>query len=878
MPNPKTTYLKCYTPPTHLVSHIFLDIRIDSDKTTVRCVQQIKYNPLCSNSQNKIILNGIDLNLISISIDSKPLNSDEYKCASDSLTIFEVPKSFTLETLVKIDPQSNFTLSGLYVSSDGYFTQCEAQGFRRITYYLDRPDVMSKFTTRITADRKRFPVLLSNGNLTSKGKDNNKHWAEWDDPFPKPSYLFAMVAADLDILEDQVKTKSGRMVKLNIYAQHKKIPQCLFAMECLKKAIKWDEDNFDLEIDLEQYSIVAVDDFNMGAMENKGLNIFNSKYILAKPELSTDLDYMFIDRVIAHEYFHNWTGNRVTCRDWFQLSLKEGLTVFRDQEYGADMYSRATQRIQEVRNLRNVQFPEDASAMAHAVRPESYEEINNFYTATVYEKGAEIVRMINTLIGSKKFKKGMKIYFDRHDGTAATTDDFVQAMQDASSIDLTQFKLWYDRPGTPRVKVDSKYEKKSKTYHLWITQELKCYDFSHEKAMHIPIKLGLISQEGNDMMTTIGESQAKSSSHTISLTNQKEYFNFKAVNEEPVLSIFREFSAPVILTNQQDPMALTHQLSYDSDDFNRWEASQILFCEVILKNVKAIQSKEKPKYPTFLLDAILKLLNNRDIDQAFLAEVLSLPSDHFLAEKLEIVDPESLYLSRVDLLRNIAGHCKTRLINLYKENVTNSPYSPDAHSSGRRALKNVTLRYLMELNDEEAKNWCKKQFNSSDNMTDTISSLSLICDLDPESENWALNQFYNKWKSEPSVIDKWFSIQAGTRSPDTLDKVRSLTTHEAFDYTNPNKVYSLIRRFGSNHRQFHAADGSGYEFMAKQILHMDKINPQVAARLSRTFDRCPRFDKDRWRIAQSVLRKINATTSLSNDTKEIVSKTLYRSS
>ena len=875
MKSTNITFLKNYEVSEYLITDVQLDISISKNKTTVTAKLKIKENPNHPKPSGTIFLNGSQLTLVSVAIDNSLLAKDDYQLKDDILIIPGIPQSFVLTTEVKITPRSNSSLSGLYVSKNGYFTQCEAEGFRRITYFLDRPDIMATFTTKITANKNDYPTLLSNGNLVQSGEEGDNHWVIWKDPFPKPCYLFAMVAANLSVLADTFVTMSGRLINLNIYVPHGQKNRCQFAMNALKNAMKWDEDNFGLEIDLDQYAIVAVDDFNMGAMENKGLNIFNSKYILADPEISTDKDYMFIDRVVAHEYFHNWTGNRVTCRDWFQLSLKEGLTVFRDQEYGADTYSRSTQRIQEVRNLRNIQFPEDASAMAHAVRPQSYVEINNFYTATVYEKGAEIVRMIDSLLGKEQFVKGMNLYFERHDGTAATTDDFVSAMQDASNYDLSQFKLWYDRPGTPKLTARGTYNEALQTYELVLEQSLTGFDFTKEEPLHIPVAVGLIGAKGIDLNIQLENNRENKTTHLISLKKKRQSYMFSNVSEKPVPSILRGFSAPVILEYSKDPISLRHQMAYDSDSFNRWEACQTLTIQVLLKNIHRIQTRTLPEYPDYYISAMRQLLESSRKDPSFLAEVITLPSENFMAEQVNIVDPESIHNARVNLRKHIATAFRNLMLEIYTENSIVQPYSPDSFSAGKRALKNTCLQYLMELEENDIKLMCIDQFKNADNMTDRLSSLVSILNNDSQKKEWALQHYYSQWKNDPSAIDKWFSVQASSRAIDTLKIVKSLTQHKAFDYSNPNKVYALIRSFGVNHLRFHDKSGEGYNFLADQIIKLDGINPQVAARISRSYDRCKRLDHDRWSLACKALTKINNFSSLSKDTREVISKILH---
>jgi aminopeptidase N len=733
-----------------------------------------------------------------------------------------VPDAFTLETVTRIVPQRNTKLEGLYATQNGFVTQCEAQGFRRITWFIDRPDVMARYTTTV---RAKYPVLLSNGNLVASGEG----WARFQDPFPKPSYLFALVAANLEVLEDEYKGK-----KLFVYVEPGKLDQAGWAMDCLKRAIAWDEKRFGLALDLDQYKIVAVGDFNSGAMENKGLNIFNAKYVLARSDVATDVDYLNIDRVVAHEYFHNWTGNRVTCRDWFQLSLKEGLTVFRDQEYGADTYSRALTRIQEVRALRAGQFAEDAGPMRHPVRPQSYLEIRNFYTMTVYEKGAEVVRMQHTLLGEEKFQAGMRLYFQRHDGQAVTCDDFVQAMQDASGIDLAQFRRWYDVAGTPVVKASGEFKDGVFTLHL---------KQSMNPPFHIPFAV------------KIGRREA-----VLSLKKAEESFRFEA-HERPVPSLLRGFSAPVILEYPYSEADLLHLMANDDDPFNRWEAGQRLATRAIL------EAKGVP--PAAFVAAARSMLQDRD--PAFAAEALNLPAESFLAEQMDVVDPDALHQSRNRLRRELALALKEALIARYAELHGKGPYSPDAVSAGRRALRNLCLSYLVEIGESAL---AYEQFRTADNMTDAMAALAALANVDCPERQPALDAFYAKWQREPLVVDKWLAVQAGSRLPGTLARVNELLFHPAFDIKVPNKVYALIRAFSANHVRFHAADGAGYAFLADQVIALNALNPQVAARMARGFDRWKRFDENRKGKARAALERIRDSQDLTKDVAEIVGKAL----
>jgi aminopeptidase N len=831
-PQAKAILLKDYTPPPFLIGRVALDVEIRADDALVKATLSIKRN---GPSAAPLALDGDELELVSVLLDGKQV---PHKVTADTLSIADVPDAFTLETVTRIVPQKNTKLEGLYATQSGFVTQCEAQGFRRITWFLDRPDNLAVYTVTIHADAAKYPVLLSNGNLISSGKEqNNRHWATFEDPFPKPSYLFALVAADLEFIKEKIKSKSGKDKTLYIYVEKGKLDQAGWSMDCLKRAIAWDEKRFGLELDLDEYKIVAVGDFNSGAMENKGLNIFNTKYVLARPDVATDVDYLNIDRVVAHEYFHNWTGDRVTCRDWFQLSLKEGLTVFRDQEYGADTYSRAVTRIQEVRGLRAGQFAEDAGPMAHPVRPQSYEEIRNFYTMTVYEKGAEVVRMQHTLLGEEKFQAGMRLYFQRHDGQAVTCDDFVQAMQDASGVDLSQFRRWYDVAGTPVLDCSGSYE--NGTFTLHVKQSMY-------PPFHIPFAVKIGDRE-----------------EVLSIKQAEQKFEFKS-QSRPVPSLLRGFSAPVILNYPYTEAELVHLMAHDDDPFNRWEAAQRLSADFIL-NRKGVPS------PAFL-EAVQKLLKLKD--PAFVAETLSLPSETFLAEQMEVVDPDALHASRNALRHALAFRFKTEFLDIYRREKIQTPYSPDAASAGKRALRNLALAYLMELETPDLVALCYEQFGQSDNMTEQFAALASLANSNAPQRTIALESFYGKWKDEPLVVDKWLAVQAGSRHPDTLGRVRELLSHPAFDIKVPNKVYSLIRSFSANHARFHAADGAGYAFLADQVLALDKLNPQVAARMARGFDRWKKFDMARKEKARTQLARIRDEKGLSRDVAEIVTKAL----
>ncbi len=873
-PTPQVIHLKDYTPPAFLVDRVALDIDLRDDHALVKATLTVRRN---GTSDAPLALDGDELVLQSVALDGRMLGQTEYRADGQQLVIPGVPDAFTLETVCRIEPEKNTQLMGLYASKNGYFTQCEAEGFRRITYFLDRPDVMARYTTTIHADKARYPVLLSNGNLAAQGDEaGGRHWATWDDPFPKPAYLYAMVAAKLDRLDDTFITRSGRNAKLSVFVEPGKLDQSAFAMDALKRAMKWDEEVFGLELDLDGYMIVAVGDFNMGAMENKGLNIFNTKYVLARPDIATDTDFFNIDRVVAHEYFHNWTGNRVTCRDWFQLSLKEGLTVFREQEYGADMYSRPVMRIQEVRGLRAAQFPEDASPMAHPVRPTSYMEISNFYTATVYEKGAEVVRMIHTLIGKDAFRRGMDLYFQRHDGQAVTTDDFVQAMADASGVDLTQFKRWYEQAGTPVLRTRGAYDAAARTYTLEVEQNCPPTPGQPEKQpFHIPLALGLVGPDGRDMPLRLqGEAAAQGTRRVLSVHAARERFVFTDVAEKPVPSLLRDFSAPVILRHDYGEAELTHLMAHDSDAFNRWEAGQRLATRLLLRGVQAVRDGQVLDVPEAFLDAFERLLTDPAVDPAFAAEALALPSEAFLGEQMEVIDPDAIHGVRVAVRVRIADRLRAQLLERYHALAPRGPYSPDAAASGQRALRNLCLGYLMELGDPAMQALCVNQFEAATNMTDALTALVALANADIPQRQTALDHFYDKWRHEALVVDKWLSVQATSRLPGALARVRALMQHPGFSIRNPNKVYALIGGFRNNQLHFHAADGAGYRFLAEQIIALDRLNPQVAARMARGFDRWKKFDAGRQAHARAALESIRDSAGLSRDVCEIMTRAL----
>ena len=863
-----TVHLKDYTPPPWLIDTVHLDVDIGTEGTLVRATLSCERNPAAAHSP--MILDGEDLETLSVSVDGKLLSTEAYSVSENQLILNTLPERFTLETRVRIQPDKNTQLSGLYRSRDGYFTQCEPQGFRRITWFTDRPDVMARYIVTVHADKAAFPFLLSNGNPVGSGDEaQGRHFATWEDPFKKPSYLFALVAGKLDVLRDTYQTASGRDVQLAIYVEPGKLDQCAHAMAALKKSMRWDEQRFGLECDLEHYMIVAVGDFNMGAMENKGLNIFNTKYVLARADVATDTDFENIDRVVAHEYFHNWTGNRVTCRDWFQLSLKEGLTVFRDQEFGADTHSRETARIREVRVLRAAQFPEDAGPMAHPVRPATYLEINNFYTATVYEKGAEVVRMIHTLIGKEAFRRGMDLYFERHDGQAVTCEDFVAAMADAAHFDFKPFMAWYRQAGTPLVTARGDYDAAVRRYTLTLAQTCAPTPGQDEKSPYlIPVAMGLVGSEGGDLDLGGGKTTC-----VLQFTEPTQSFVFENIPVVPVPSLLRDFSAPVVLECAYTEAELAHLLAHDSDSFNRWEAGQRLFGQLIRSAVVQLAQGRAIEWPGSVLVAARKVLLGPG-NPAFIAEALTLPGEATLAEQMELVDPEVLHQARSGLARFLASGLEVDFARLYNSLAATAAYQPDTVQAAQRRLRNLCLGYLNELDSAENRALARRQFDSAGNMTDQFAALSVLANAPGDEGDSALAAFYTRWQNEALVVDKWLAVQSSSRLPGTLARVESLIHHPAFDLRNPNKVYALIRTFGANHRHFHAADGEGYRFLAGQIALLDSINPQVASRLARSFDRWKRFDSERQRHAKAELELLRQQPELSRDVFEVVDKAL----
>ena len=869
--NNSVIYRKDYQQPNYLVKSVSLGFMIEPDFTVVK--SKIKFSRQNNSQNHQLELNGVDLELLQISIDGNKLNDEDYKVDEESLIVFEVPETFELQVENKIYPSQNKALEGLYQSGSFFLTQCEAEGFRKITYYPDRPDVMASFDVTLVADKEKYSVLLSNGNLVSSGNlSNGKHYARWSDPHPKPSYLFAIVAGDLSYIEENYLTSEGNNVVLRIYVEEENINSCQYAMDSLVRSMKWDEKRYGLAYDLSQYNIVATNDFNMGAMENKGLNIFNSKYVLARPETATDNDFIGVEAVIGHEYFHNWTGNRVTCQDWFQLSLKEGLTVFRDQEFTADMQSRAVKRIEDVRTLKAFQFTEDAGPMSHPIRPDSFIEINNFYTLTVYEKGAEVVRIYHTLFGEKGFRKGMDLYFKRHDGQAVTCDDFRKAMADANDTNLEQFELWYSQNGTPRVSIKEKYNKKKQKYTLSIKQKHpENVDKKDYQPMLIPIKVALFSEDG----TQLALDKAGNTEQVFQIVEKKQKLVFKNISSKPIASLFREYSAPVIVDFQQDTDNLVQLIKFDTDSYNRWDAAQIISSKVILGAYNSMCQNKDADCPKHFIQAMRQVLTDFETDPSLLAETLSLPDLKTLMVSMHDIKVDVLYKAREFVKKAMANALEVEFLSVYNQNFVEGDYQVESEDVAKRSLKNTCLAYLMCSDNPDIKRLCQQQYESANNMTDCISALSLYVHHQAEGYNDLLMDFFNKWHDNALVMDKWFIIQATSPAFGTLDKVYELMQHSAFSLENPNKVRSLIGAFASgNLLHFHHESGKGYEFLADQVIALNKINPQVASRMVSIFNTWKKFDKNRRELLSQQLMKIKDSADLSPDVFEIVDKAL----
>ena len=877
MRHPSTAAIRLadYRPADFAINSVELDFKLHPTHTRVVARLTLRRNPPGDHGA-PLVLDGDDLALLGVKLDGATLVPGDFEATPDRLTLAKVPDApFTLEIETELNPSGNTQLSGLYRSGSAYCTQCEAEGFRRITYFLDRPDVLSVYTTRIEADKSDAPILLSNGNPGERGDiaGTDRHYAVWRDPFRKPSYLFALVGGDLGVVRDSFTTMSGRNVALAIYVEHGKQARAGYAMEALKRSMRWDEEKFGREYDLDVFNIVAVSDFNMGAMENKGLNIFNDKYVLASPDTATDGDYAGIEGVIAHEYFHNWTGNRITCRDWFQLCLKEGLTVFRDQEFSADMRSRAVERIGDVRGLRLAQFPEDAGPLAHPVRPDVYHEINNFYTSTVYEKGAEIIRMLKTLIGDETFRLGMDLYFERFDGTAATVEDFLSCFAAASGRDLTQFALWYSQAGTPVVTASGDYDSTAKTFALKLRQETApTPGQSEKKPVVIPIALALFGENGQKLdLVSDNATPAERARGLIELESAERVIRFRDIPSRPVVSLLRGFSAPVRLEPAPTSVDLERLLAFDDDSFNRWQASQSLALRAIFGRLEtgALDAQG-------LAEALRSLLARADDDPALVAQALSLPSDIDLArEKATDVDPDVLFDARMALRAEIGGSLALELDAIYARFADAGAYTPDAASAGRRALRNVALDLLAAGDSERGRTLAMAQFETAGNMTDKLAALATLALLGGHAREEAFARFYAQYAGDALVIDKWFSLQAMIPEEATTQRVLGLMTHRDFSIGNPNRVRALIGAFANgNLTRFHALDGSGYDLLTSVVLQVDPKNPQISARLLSALRSWRTMESRRRDLIEARLKRVVAQENLSADLRDIATRAL----
>jgi aminopeptidase N len=883
---PKTVLRSDYRVPDYLIDTVDLSFDLRENGTRVEARLGLRRRGDAGEECVPLVLVGESVELVEIEIDGRALTESEYRIEEEQLVIPAPPERFELRTVVTIHPETNTQLSGLYKSSGNFCTQCEAMGFRRITYFLDRPDVMARYAVSIEADREKYPVLLSNGNRVDEQElPDGRHSVRWEDPFPKPSYLFALVAGDLRCHSGEFRTMSGREVRLEIWVEPQNIDQCEHALRSLKRAMTWDEERFGREYDLDIYMIVAVGDFNMGAMENKGLNVFNSKYVLALPDTATDDDYEGIESVIAHEYFHNWTGNRVTCRDWFQLTLKEGLTVYRDQRFSEDMTSFPVCRITDVKALRARQFPEDGGPMAHPIRPDSYISMDNFYTATVYEKGAEVIRMYATLLGDEGFRKGMDVYFDRHDGQAVTCDDFRAAMSDANGRDLSQFERWYTQAGTPRLRAMGRYDAAKKRYFLTLSQDYPDTAFeivgaADRAALHIPVAVGLLGSDGASLALRLeGDpaSESRSTTRVLELRESERAFVFEDVEEEPVPSILRGFSAPVRFEMDRSRESLTFLMAHDEDAVNRWDAGQQLALALLVEATGQIRSGDTPELDDGFSVAWGRVLGDESLDGSLRTLALTLPGERVVAQELDVIEPDAIHAAREFLGVALAEAHRDQLWSAYHDLSPEGPYRHERSSIDRRRLRNAALRSLVWTGDEEAIEAAWLQFEQADNMTDAQAAFVVLADQQHARREEVTSAFYDRWRRDPLVIDKWFAIQAGSSRVDTLDRVRELTEHRDFNLGNPNRARSLIGAFCSgNQVRFHAPSGDGYVFLADHVLALNDSNPQVASRMVSVFNDWRRYDPDRQNLMQAQLERIASSGSLSDEVYEIVNRALSR--
>ncbi len=874
---PKSVHRLDYRPPDYQIDAVDLDFDLHEESALVRARIELHREPVAVGDVPSLVLDGEELETVSVAIDGEPLAASAYEVREDALEIFTPPERFVLETEVRIHPEKNTALSGLYKSSGNFCTQCEAHGFRRITWFLDRPDVMARYRVRIEADAARYPVLLSNGNRIEEASlADGRHAVRWEDPFPKPSYLFALVAGDLRSHVGSFTTASGRDVRLEIWVEPQNVDKCEHALRSLQRAMRWDEEVFGLEYDLDIYMIVAVGDFNMGAMENKGLNVFNAKYVLALPETATDDEYEAIEAVIAHEYFHNWTGNRVTCRDWFQLTLKEGLTVFRDQQFTADMTSPAVKRIRDVVGLRTAQFAEDAGPMAHPIRPESYISMDNFYTATVYEKGAEVVRLYHTFLGPDAFRRGMDLYFERHDGQAVTCDDFRLAMADANDWQLPTFERWYSTPGTPRLEARGEWDAASRRYALHLAQSFPdAPEDAPRDPLPIPVRLGLLGPDGAELpLRLAGESSADGTTRVLTLDAEEATFTFEDVPAAPVPSLLRGFSAPVKLAMERRRDELAFLFAHDSDPFSRWDAGQTLAQDLLLALAADVREGRELAVAPELTDGIGAVLGDASLDGSVRALMSILPGLRVLGQAMTPVDYASLHTAREFVTRELAGSHRERLEAIVRAD-SGGAYRVDKEAIDARRLRNTALRYLARLEDPDWTRHIEGVFENADNMTDRQTALDILANLPGDAGAPALQAFYDRWHEDPLVLDKWFQVQALATREDAFDRVTDLARHPDFNLGNPNRARALVGAFAmGNPARFHAADGRPYAFLADVVLELDGKNPQLAARLVSTFNSWRRFDDHHQSLMQTQLERIAANKPLSKDVFEIVTRAL----
>ncbi len=879
-----TVYRKNYRPYTHSIDSVSLDFVLDPDSTIV--TNRMMVTPLRGAATTDLVLDADELFFEKLLIDGQPAAADRYEVSPKHLRIKRIAQQCEITIVNRFSPEANTALSGIYMSNGAFMSQCEAEGFRRITYWPDRPDVMSLFTVTIHADKTLYPVLLSNGNLMEEGdEDQNRHWVRWEDPFKKPCYLFALVAGDLVNRDEKITLADGREALLQVWTEAKNFERSAHALESLKKAVRWDEERFGLELDLDRFMIVATDDFNFGAMENKGLNIFNSRYVMADPNIATDADYDAIESVVGHEYFHNWTGDRVTLRDWFQLTLKEGLTVFRDQEFSMDMAAsdsgRAVKRIDDVRALRTAQFAEDAGPMAHPIRPDSYQEINNFYTMTVYEKGAEVIRMLQTMLGKDGFANGLKLYFERHDGSAVTCDDFIRAMADANDTDLGQFSLWWSQAGTPRVTISTSYDPEKHTFTVEASQTTPATPGqAHKEALVIPISVGLLGHDGNDIALTLdGEETQSQTSRTLLLTSETDRWIFTNITENPVISIGRGFSAPVIFDYNYTRDELRFLALNDSDAFNRAEAFERLALDVLNEVVDQFEIGRPGDVADDLMDAFIGILTDERLAPEYRAAVLKMPAERVIARRRALINPTNVRRARLFVMESLGKRFSQDLGTVFMRNIAPMGYEPGREAAGKRALKNTALTYWMAGGNAKALLSTRDQFDNADNLTDRLTALNTIVNSQSPAKIDVLNAAGQMWADEPLLINKWFTVQATTSAfpgeCPVVDRIKMLTQYDIFSFANPNNVYALILQFCTNNEaEFHKTDGSGYAFWKEMVLKLDGINPHVAARLARALDNWRRYTPERARKMFEALTQVAEAPNLSNGVREIVLKAL----